>query len=54
MAKIQAAQARLYKNMFVCKKCGSKQRSEPRKIIEKKVKCRKCRAKAFRPAKSKK
>ncbi|MFH1500665.1 MAG: hypothetical protein ABIE22_01845 [archaeon] len=54
MARIPAAQSRLFKNVFVCKRCGTKQRSEPRKIITKKVACRKCGRKNFRPLKSKK
>lgn len=53
MAKIPAAQARLYKNIFVCKKCKSKIRADPRKIIEGKVRCRKCGKSAFRAIKKK-
>lgn len=48
MAKIPAAQARLLQNVFICKKCGTKARSDARKIIEGKVKCRNCAGKAFR------
>jgi formylmethanofuran dehydrogenase subunit E len=51
--KIPAAQARLFKNVFVCKNCGSKKRADARKIIEGKVKCRKCKGKAFRPLRKK-
>jgi hypothetical protein len=47
--KIPAAMARLYKNVFVCKDCSSKIRAEARKIAEGKVRCRKCKSKAFRP-----
>jgi hypothetical protein len=53
MAKIPEAQARLFKNMFVCKKCQSKIRAEPLKILEGKISCRKCKKKAFRPLKKK-
>ena len=53
MAKIPEAQARLFKNVFVCKKCKSKIRAEPKKILEGKVKCRKCKGKAFRPLRKK-
>jgi len=53
MAKIQEAQNRLFKNVFVCKKCSSKIRARPIKILEGKVKCRKCGKKAFRPLKKK-
>ena len=52
--KIPAAQARLFKNIFVCKKCGQKVRADSVKIIDKKIKCRRCDSKAFRPMKSKK
>ena len=47
--KIPEAQNRLFKNMFVCKECQSKIRAEPLKIMTGKVKCRKCKRKAFRP-----
>jgi ribosomal protein L40E len=53
MAKIPEAQNRLFKNVFVCKKCKGKIRSDPRKIIEGKVKCRKCKSTAFRPLRKK-
>jgi len=53
MGKIKEATERLYKNVFVCKSCSSKIRAEPRKIIEGKVKCRKCKKKAFRPLRKK-
>jgi len=53
MAKIPAAQARLLRNVFVCKKCSTKIRAEARKIIERKVKCRRCNSKAFRPIRKK-
>jgi len=48
MAKIQEAMNRLYKNIFVCKNCKSKMRARPIKILEGKVKCRKCGKKALR------
>jgi len=53
MAKIPAAQARLFKNIFICKNCSSKVRAEARKILEGKVKCRGCGGKAFRPKRKK-
>lgn len=53
MAKIQAAHNRMYKNVFICKNCKSKIRAEPKKILEGKVRCRKCGRKAFRTAKRK-
>ena len=51
--KIPEAQARLFKNVFVCKNCQSKKKADPLKILEGKVKCRKCGKKAFRPLKKK-
>jgi len=49
MAKIPAAQDRLYKNVFVCKKCGTKIKSDIQKILEERIKCRRCNSKTFRP-----
>jgi len=51
--KLPAAQGRLYKNIFVCKNCTQKIRTEGRKVIEGKVRCRKCGKRAFRPIKKK-
>ncbi len=53
MAKIPEATNRLFKNMYVCKKCQSKIRADTQKILKGKVKCRKCDKKAFRPLKRK-
>jgi DNA-directed RNA polymerase subunit RPC12/RpoP len=51
--KIPAAQARLLKNVFICKNCSSKIRASARKIIEGKVRCRKCGKRAFRTIRKK-
>ncbi len=53
MAKIEVAHNRLFKKVFVCKRCGSKIKAQPRKVAEGKIKCRKCKSRALRP-KSKK
>jgi len=53
MAKIPAAQSRLFKNIFICKRCSAKVRAEARKILEGKVKCRACGGKAFRQRRKK-
>jgi hypothetical protein len=53
MAKIPEATNRLFKNVFVCKKCQTKIRADSQKILKGKVKCRKCNKKAFRPLKRK-
>jgi hypothetical protein len=53
MTKIAEATNRLYKNVFVCKNCRTKVRSDPQKVLKGKVKCRKCKKKAFRPLRKK-
>lgn len=53
MAKIPEAQRRLFLNIFICKNCGARIRSDPRKIMEGKVKCRKCKKRAFRAVRKK-
>lgn len=52
--KIPAAHNRLYKNIFVCKSCGQKIKTDALKVIAKTVKCRRCQKHNFRPIKSKK
>ncbi|MEK6840592.1 MAG: hypothetical protein AABX79_01425 [Nanoarchaeota archaeon] len=49
MAKIPEATNRLFKNVFVCKNCQAKIRSDSQKVMRGKVRCRKCGKKAFRP-----
>jgi len=51
--KLAATNARLFKNIFVCKNCKTKMRADSRKILEGKVRCRKCLKKAFRPIRKK-
>ena len=53
MAKIKEAHNRIFKNIYVCKKCRTKIRSDPQKILKGKVKCRKCKKNAFRPLRKK-
>jgi ribosomal protein L40E len=53
MAKIAAAQARLFKNIFVCKNCSSKIRTDSLRVMTGKVSCRKCKSKALRPIRKK-
>jgi predicted nucleic acid-binding Zn-ribbon protein len=53
MAKLAAAHNRLFKNLFICKNCGSKIKVEPKKILDGKVSCRKCGKKKFRAMKKK-
>ncbi|MBR9705647.1 hypothetical protein GOV14_01300 [Candidatus Pacearchaeota archaeon] len=51
--KLPVTQARLFKNIFVCKNCKSKVRAEARRILDGKVRCRKCLKKDFRPIRKK-
>jgi|TARA_Y100000310_G_scaffold343874_1_gene453620 predicted Zn finger-like uncharacterized protein len=53
MAKIPEAQNRIFKNVFVCKKCQTKIKANPIRILEGKVKCRKCKKRALRPLRKK-
>lgn len=53
MAKIEAAQTRLFKGIFVCKRCGHKMKALPSKIAEGKVRCRKCKGNVLRPKRKK-
>ncbi len=49
MAKFKEAEARIFRNVFICRKCKSKIRAEPQKVRLGKVKCRKCNSKNLRP-----
>jgi len=53
MAKFPEADARLFKNKFVCRRCKSVLRAPSRKIADKEVKCRICAGKAFKPKRKK-
>lgn len=52
--KIPAAQARMFRNIFVCKHCGQKVKTDAARVIAGKIKCRRCNKKHFRPKRSKK
>ena len=54
MAKFAEATARMFHNVFICKRCKSKVKADVRKILLKKISCRKCGGKSFRAIKSKK
>ncbi len=51
--RIPAAQKRLFGNVFVCRNCAKKIRTQATRIIAKKVKCPRCSGKAFRAVKKK-
>jgi DNA-directed RNA polymerase subunit RPC12/RpoP len=52
-AKIPTAQRRLFGNVFICKNCSKKIRSQAVRIISGKVKCPKCSGRSFRAIKKK-
>ena len=47
------AEARFLRNIFVCRKCKSKIRAPNIKVINGKVKCRKCDSYVLRPKRKK-
>lgn len=51
MGKIEEAENRLYRNVFVCRNCNAKMRASPQKVMMKLIKCRKCGARNLRPKK---
>ncbi|MEK6949488.1 MAG: hypothetical protein AABX34_04650 [Nanoarchaeota archaeon] len=53
MVKFPEAQARKFRNIFVCKKCSTKIRTQSMKVIQGKVKCRNCQSKKFRAVRKK-
>jgi len=53
MAKFAEAESRLYHNIFVCKKCKTKIRANPMKVIAGKISCRRCSSKALRAVRKK-
>lgn len=53
MAKFAEADARLFKNKFVCRRCHQVLRSPPLKVLDKEVRCRTCMGKAFKPKRKK-
>ncbi|MDD2678373.1 MAG: hypothetical protein PHT91_00590 [Candidatus Nanoarchaeia archaeon] len=54
MVRIEEAHHRLFSNVFICKKCKSKIRSDSNRVRNKMVKCRKCQGKALRAVRLKK
>jgi DNA-directed RNA polymerase subunit RPC12/RpoP len=51
--KIPIAQERMFHNVFVCKKCNKKIRSQAVRIIEGKIKCPRCGGHVFRTIRKK-
>jgi ribosomal protein L40E len=53
MVKFPEAEGRLFKNIFVCRRCKAKLRAPVLKVMAGKIKCRKCGYKVLRPIKKK-
>jgi len=53
MTKIPEAEARILKNIFVCRDCKTKIRATSMRVLSGKVKCRKCKGRHLRPVKKK-
>ncbi len=53
MAKIPEAEARTFRNVFVCRKCKHKIRAPSLKVAQGKVKCRNCNSQVLRPLRKK-
>lgn len=51
--KIPTAQKRLFQNVFVCRDCSRKIRTQMVRIMLKKVKCPRCDGKSFRQIRKK-
>lgn len=51
--KIPVAQARLFGNVFICRDCNHKVRTQAVRVIAKKIKCVKCGGHNFRPVRKK-
>lgn len=52
MAKAQKfpeAEARLFRRVFICMKCGAKLRADALKVQAGKIKCKKCKKTRLRP-----
>jgi len=53
MGKFAEADSRLFKNMFVCKRCKAKIRAPMLKVLGGRISCRNCNTKQLRPKKKK-
>jgi len=53
MTKFPEADARRFRNVFVCRICKSKIKAPNMKVIQEKISCRKCGAKQLRTVKKK-
>ncbi|MCX8159034.1 MAG: hypothetical protein N3D20_01955 [Candidatus Pacearchaeota archaeon] len=52
-AKIPIAQTRMFSNVFICRDCNKKIRTQTIRILSGKIKCPRCAGKTFRPIRKK-
>ncbi|MBW2963187.1 50S ribosomal protein L40e [Candidatus Woesearchaeota archaeon] len=53
MVKFDEAGARLFRNIFVCRKCKTKIRASSMKVSSGLIRCRRCNSKILRPKRKK-
>ena len=53
MTKFPEAEARLFHNVFVCRKCKTRIKTTSIKVKAETVKCKKCNYKSLRPVRKK-
>lgn len=53
MVKFEEAAKRLFRDIYVCRKCKTKIRASSMKVMAGKISCRKCGGKALRPLRKK-
>jgi len=51
--KLPIAQKRMFANIFVCKDCNHRIRTQSVRVIAKKVRCIKCHGRSFRAVRKK-
>jgi|TARA_B100001971_G_C18140860_1_gene510327 formylmethanofuran dehydrogenase subunit E len=53
MVKFAEAEARRFRNVFICKKCKKKIRAQSLKVLAGKISCKSCGYDKFRPVRKK-
>ena len=53
MVKFPEAEARKFRNVYVCKKCKKKIRAQNLKVLGGKISCKNCGGSAYRPVRKK-
>ncbi len=51
--KIPVAQNRLFNNVFICRDCNKRIRTQAVRVIAKRIKCVRCSGHSFRPVRKK-